>query len=199
MEMYFENVTFVVGTRVQSVPIIFRYGSRPDHTPGHQPVNGKHGRFSNGTARFRKDWRAAGCRNGGFEAQSRVAVVGFATTALLVLGLTPIESSEDIQAAIGQLEIFGDKTNITAALQAAESCFRQGKSRRDSKEILLLTDGGHNLGDDPIPVAQRLKDAGCLIRTRGIGGNPSVVDENLLCEIASSGADDSRCMSSIQM
>ena len=55
--------------------------------------------------------------------------------------------------------------------------------------IVLLTDGYHNTGRDPLPIAKELKGAGVCIDCIGIGGEPSDVDEDLLKAIASTHAD----------
>jgi len=56
---------------------------------------------------------------------------------------------------------------------------------------LVLTDGGHNTGPSPLPVAQRLKDRGVVIDCIGIGGSPDCVDEAGLKAIASRNPDGS--------
>ncbi len=58
--------------------------------------------------------------------------------------------------------------------------------------IVLLTDGHHNSGPCPKPIARALKRAGVCIDCVGIGGSPSDVDENLLRKIASSYPDGSK-------
>lgn len=62
-------------------------------------------------------------------------------------------------------------------------------TRRRTLRIILLTDGFHNTGKDPVPVAQRLKDAGVCIDCIGIGGDPAAVNAKELRAIASLHAD----------
>jgi hypothetical protein len=63
----------------------------------------------------------------------------------------------------------------------------QGMLRR----VILLTDGEHNCGGDPVLLAARLKDAGVVIDCVGIGGSPKHVDERRLRAVASSNGDGS--------
>lgn len=57
------------------------------------------------------------------------------------------------------------------------------------KRIVLLSDGEHNTGASPVPVASRLKRAGVVIDCIGIAGSPESVAEDLLKEIASRNPD----------
>lgn len=68
----------------------------------------------------------------------------------------------------------------------------QGRRPVDGvKRIVLLSDGEHNTGPSPVPVASRLKSAGVVIDCIGIAGSPDSVDEDLLKEIASRNPDGS--------
>ena len=51
--------------------------------------------------------------------------------------------------------------------------------------IVILTDGHHNTGPDPRPIAASLKRDGVTIDCVGIGGRPSDVQEDLLRGVAS--------------
>ena len=51
--------------------------------------------------------------------------------------------------------------------------------------IIMLTDGDHNGGGNPVQVANRLKKAGVIIECIGIAGSPGEVDEKMLKKIAS--------------
>lgn len=53
------------------------------------------------------------------------------------------------------------------------------------KRVVGLTDGDHNKGRHPLPIAERLKQAGVLIDCIGIGKDPSQVNEDLLRQLAS--------------
>jgi len=58
------------------------------------------------------------------------------------------------------------------------------------KRIVLLSDGGHNKGKSPLPLASRIKRAGVVIDCIGIGAKDAV-DEDLLRKIASQNPDGS--------
>jgi len=62
-------------------------------------------------------------------------------------------------------------------------------SPNSQRRVILLTDGGHNCGDDPQKIAKSLKQAGTIIDCIGIGGSPNEVDEGLLKSLASPGPD----------
>ena len=53
------------------------------------------------------------------------------------------------------------------------------------KRLVMLSDGEDNGAGDPIPVADRLKEAGVIIECIGIAGSPADVDEKRLKRIAS--------------
>lgn len=53
------------------------------------------------------------------------------------------------------------------------------------RRIILLTDGDHNTGPSPLPIAQNLHARGVNIDCIGIGGDPYAVKEPLLKAIAS--------------
>ncbi len=61
----------------------------------------------------------------------------------------------------------------------------------ETSRIILLTDGEHNHGKGPVPLAERLKAAGVVIDCIGIGGSPSEVDEGCLKRVASLNTDGS--------
>ena len=54
-----------------------------------------------------------------------------------------------------------------------------------ARRIILLTDGDHNTGKNPVGTAQRLKADGIEINCIGIGGRPKDVNEKQLKQIAS--------------
>jgi len=59
------------------------------------------------------------------------------------------------------------------------------------RRVVLLTDGEHNCGRSPQPLAAKLKARGILIDCVGIGGSPNEVDEKCLRAIASQNGDGS--------
>ncbi|MCK5000749.1 MAG: VWA domain-containing protein [Anaerohalosphaera sp.] len=146
----------------------------------------------------------------------QMGVIGFAGSAKLLHSPAVISrNAQSLRKAFNQrLNEYG--TNFTAALELAESCFfprtsaqsgnvisrmlselfvepesKTPVSAKSIKRIILLTDGEHNQGGSPLPVATRLKDAGVIIDCIGIGGSPQAVDEALLKEIASRNPDGS--------
>jgi Ca-activated chloride channel homolog len=122
------------------------------------------------------------------DARSRVGIVGFGGKAHPICPLIPVSSTEKLCDAINALTVI-ESTNIAAGLIAARKLFQQGKSVAGQMELLLLSDGGHNTDQSPVTIADDLQRNGCLIRTRGIGGDPGAVDEMLLSRIASVGPD----------
>jgi len=60
-----------------------------------------------------------------------------------------------------------------------------------TRRIVMLTDGDHNAGGDPVGYARSLKKAGVVIDCIGIGGTPSDVNEKMLKAIASRNPDGS--------
>lgn len=63
---------------------------------------------------------------------------------------------------------------------------------KGSDAIVLLTDGCHNTGPDPEPVAKRLKAKGVWIATIGVGSDTEF-DEAILKRMASKDADGRPC------
>jgi len=114
-----------------------------------------------------------------------LAVVGFADAARVACGLTEVRRLSQIIEAVNGLRGVGGSTNVTAGLEAVAKLLRN----RRSSEVVLLSDGFHNWGGDPLTTAASLKQCGCTIHTVGIGGDPRAVDEELLKRIASTDAD----------
>lgn len=54
-----------------------------------------------------------------------------------------------------------------------------------TRRIIMLTDGEHNGGGDPVKISGRLKNAGVIVECVGIAGSPGQVDEKRLKRIAS--------------
>ncbi len=79
-------------------------------------------------------------------------------------------------------------TNITAGLKAAHGLL---KKRPGNNQVVLLTDGHHNMGSSPQHVARQLRDL-AVLETTGIGGAPRDVDEKLLKAISSSYPDGTK-------
>lgn len=125
----------------------------------------------------------------------------------------PVQLASDHQRlieALSQMKI-GSGTSISAGLREARRALfpashpgwldrllghrtphRNEPSNHRVRRIVLLTDGHHNSGPCPKPIARALKRAGVCIDCVGIGGSPSDVDENLLREIAASYPDGAK-------
>jgi Mg-chelatase subunit ChlD len=114
----------------------------------------------------------------------RVGLAAFAGIGFPVCPLTPLVQVRQIEDAIRSLKTHSD-TNVAAGLVTAEHLFNQAQGRANRREIVLLSDGWNQIGEDPRVAADRLKKAGCEIDTVGIGVSPEMVDEELLRAIAS--------------
>ena len=150
--------------------------------------------------------------------QDRMGLVGFWSKAQTLH--PPVQPSRSLRSLKNALENAngGWGTNFTAALEQAEKylfngsgipsgglfskmlmdifCeteqFESGKTdAKFLKRIILLTDGDHNQGGNPLRAANRLKNAGVVIDCIGIGGSPGDVNETLLKQIASRNPDGS--------
>lgn len=75
-------------------------------------------------------------------------------------------------------------TNIGDGLNVAAREFNRFP-KPSKKQIILLTDGGSNVGEDPINVATTIKEAGIQLDIIGIGGSPDDINEPDLKEMAS--------------
>jgi hypothetical protein len=116
-----------------------------------------------------------------------VSVIRYATSAEVVVPLTPCRYSEQINNQIRRIQT-GSATNITSALMAAyDSCSKSN----GTNQVILLSDGFHNVGPDPRGISDRLKKY-ATIECVGIGGDPMSVDEQLMLYIASTRPDGSK-------
>jgi hypothetical protein len=142
-----------------------------------------------------------------------VAFARFAGSAQVVHPLESVKShASSIKDAVHGVSTSGG-TNITAGLECAAGLLGQPQRTRLTRtllssltdllcepaqkpvpnahgnnamrRIILLSDGEHNTGPAPIPVASRLKSQGITIITIGIGGSPNEIDEATLKSIAS--------------
>ena len=115
------------------------------------------------------------------EAFYRVASCGQAEVRL---SICPISShKQQIITSVQSITTSGS-TAMGEGLEVARKAFdwtQQGVVRR----IVLLTDGHHNAGPAPLPIATDLKVRGVIIDVTGIGKDPADVDEPLLRKLAS--------------
>jgi hypothetical protein len=136
--------------------------------------------------------------------QDRVAVVSYESFAKRHCGLEPLQTCLPRVGGAIRAVSSGGSTAMGRGLLEAEhimvpascayhqrlwawflGCDEPVSVNRACLRIILLTDGHHNEGTSPIPVATRLKDARVVIDCIGIGGHPSDVDEDLLRRLAS--------------
>lgn len=156
--------------------------------------------------------RLAAAKNGGAQyvkrrAQlcplDRVAVVSFSDRAIRQCGLLPLNTSQgrvikaidriqpDAATAIGKGLRKAERLLLSEDDASAAGVWRwllgdeAPVSPNALKRVVCLTDGDHNKGRNPRPIAERLKQAGVLIDCIGIGGDPSCVNEALLRQLAS--------------
>jgi len=144
----------------------------------------------------------------------KIGVIGFQSSAKLLLPPTPPSKIIDLEKAIDNAKLSGG-TDFVTPLKLAYSCFfgraittmknpitkmlssfffEPGIDKclsitsgndKTTKRIIMLTDGEHLGDDNPTNIATRLKKAGVIIDCIGIGGSPKDVDEKLLKQIAS--------------
>lgn len=118
------------------------------------------------------------------EPEARVTVIAYDCHADL---LVPSTSASDVKTIVDAVQALrsGTGTNITDALRLALSILG---SSSGPAQVVLLTDGHHNLGPRPSHIVKRLR-ARATVDCVGIGGKPADVDEALLRRIASPRAD----------
>ncbi|MBI9019454.1 MAG: VWA domain-containing protein [Phycisphaerae bacterium] len=155
-----------------------------------------------------------------YHPQDKMAVIGFYDIAEVLHNLVTIgDNFNSLQMAFSGKD-GGYGTDFNAALELAESClFNQPVKANNGfflqmltgifiepdspktnipddanviRRIIMLTDGEHNGGGNPVDIARNLKSAGVIIDCIGIGGSPEAVDEELLKQIASANPDGSK-------
>lgn len=120
-----------------------------------------------------------------------IAVVDFAHRSKIVHQL---EKATVLNGKVAPLFIEGD-TNITAGLEDALSILEAAEKRNQDgvvylrPVVIVSTDGGHNEGPDPRPVADRLKQIADIV-TVAFGTD---ADEGLMCALASTPRHFYRC------
>lgn len=99
------------------------------------------------------------------------AVAKFDITASEVQAFTQDEA--ELEAAITSLATTQEHTNIAEALEFAQEYF-EDVPEEDGRAVVLFSDGEHNTGPDPLPIAEALRDAGIILIIVGIRarGNP---------------------------
>ncbi len=133
--------------------------------------------------------------------QDLVGIAAFGCTGSVVLPPTAVQRIRPFESALAGLTVDGG-TCFAAGLEAAKSAF-EGRSSLGlfdwllakpkaaacdpsmQKHVVFLSDG-HPADEAPAKrVSQKLKDAGVIIETVGIGGAPSDVGEEILKAMAS--------------
>ncbi|MEK6677169.1 MAG: vWA domain-containing protein [Planctomycetota bacterium] len=120
------------------------------------------------------------------EPGARVAVIFYSGRAYLSCPLTAVDQTDRLKKAIDKSRrnwIGG--TSISAALMAAAQQFCEPNR---IWQVVLLTDGHHNIGQCPKSVVGTLQSR-AVIECVGIGGNAKDVDEDLLRFLATSYPD----------
>jgi len=112
--------------------------------------------------------------------------VCFSSTAHVLCPWSAVRALRDVETVqVAWLEAcraFGlQNTGIGEGLQAGVLL---AAARRGPTQVVVLTDGHHNTGVDPLEVAPQLKSL-ATVAVVGIGGSPSDVDEELLRQVAS--------------
>lgn len=118
-----------------------------------------------------------------------IAVISFGSRAYCKCKLTSVTKLREIEKAINGISL-DFLTAMGRGLKKAEKIFDIGSSSPLENgvfidRIILLTDGRHCHGCLPLPIAERLKEAGVQINCIGIAGNRLAIDELLLRQIAS--------------
>ena len=135
--------------------------------------------------------------------RDEIAVVSYEAHARLECKLQTIRNMQAIKTAINRIKL-GGATAMGDGLREARKALTYLPQHSPVNSILnwfnatpapppdqflqrviLLTDGHHCYGREPLPVAMKLKNSGVQIDCIGIGGCKSDVDEGLLKLIAS--------------
>lgn len=106
--------------------------------------------------------------------EGRLGLVSFADDAKVEHDLVAATGLGEIESAIARLKTRGS-TDITSGLRLAGSVLLNGAGR-GPRYIVLLSDGHHNGGGDPVALSDGLKGSGIVIYGVGFGSNPSDVD-----------------------
>jgi Mg-chelatase subunit ChlD len=123
--------------------------------------------------------------------EDRVGIVTFSDVITIVHPLVRVASdAPSLRTAIGQIRA-GGNTAMTDGLTMSVGLLSGGRgSQTCLQQIILLTDGEHNTGPDPVTYAQDAKITGFTIDVIGIG-TPSGLDHTCLRSIASVQPDGS--------
>jgi uncharacterized protein YegL len=110
----------------------------------------------------------------------------------------PLGRAGALLSALQPIATGGSGTDISGPLAQAEALLKApmpGEGRYVRPVILLFTDGGHNTGADPRPIAARLRSFADLV-TVAFGAD---ADEALLTELATTPSHFYRCTNGSQL
>lgn len=116
-----------------------------------------------------------------------VGVVSYSSHARVECSLTAVRDFDALKKRINGITT-GSWTNITVGLRESLKLLVDVSV---PAQVILLTDGKHNKGSQPISIARDVRRTATL-ETIGIGGSPNDVNENLLREIASAYPDGTK-------
>ena len=114
-----------------------------------------------------------------------VGLVGFSDTASVLHPLVRIGDGRQSMRQDPALIKLGPSTNITAGLSLAGGMLAEAVDRvigpqpstmSVGRHIIIVTDGHHNDGPSPVPVAQELQRNGVVIDVIGIGTRSEIDD-----------------------
>jgi Tol biopolymer transport system component len=88
---------------------------------------------------------------------ARISIVQFSDTVRQEIGLS--DDAEAVKAAVWAMPKLSQKTDITSGLELAERELLANGRPDTPRVIIVLTDGLHNTGPGPIPVANRIRNA----------------------------------------
>lgn len=111
---------------------------------------------------------------------ANIAVVSYSDQSQMEVELTAASNQKYICQKINQIHT-QSFTNITSALVMSLNILGQNHA---NNQVVLLSDGYHNEGNNPLQAAKELKKC-AIIECIGIGGSPKEVDADLLRNIAS--------------
>jgi Ca-activated chloride channel family protein len=118
----------------------------------------------------------------------RIAIIQFGGEARLVLGHTPVSSSEEILQAIESLQP-GGPTQFDKGLELGYRMAESGFSAGDSNRIMIMSDGVANLGElDPEAILKRVAEQrkkGIYLSVLGFGAG--TYDDDMLERLANKG------------
>ncbi len=135
---------------------------------------------------IRVSLRGHGLQKMHIDRQDRMALVSFASDARVDCAWTRLQDPSPLLTAINAL-YSGGGTCFRSGLELAEGLFAGLPSVPGTqvlRKVIFFTDGHNNEGD-PVPVAERLKNAGVIVQAVGFGRREKDVDVDILRRIVS--------------